>query len=168
MNEEETYKKETKKELFFEIIRFLIVGGTATIVDYLIYYLFREVLLPARLLSGNTFWDLISLILATAFGFIGGLIVNWVLSIHFVFKHVKDKEASRSKKSFLIFTLIGLIGLGITELGMSFGVPLLPDIVLFSYSTLFNLPLKEWLMKCIMTCIVLIWNYVGRKIFVFK
>lgn len=165
---ENQYHKETKKELFFEIIRFLIVGGTATIIDYAIFYLFREVLLPARLIENNGVWDIFSIIIATALGFTGGLIVNWLLSISFVFKNVKDKKASRSKKSFIIFTLIGLIGLGITELGMLLGVNLLPDFAIFGMDKLFNLAMKEWVMKVIMTIIVLVWNYVGRKLFVFK
>ena len=37
---EETEKKQSAKSLFWEIVRFLIVGGTATPVDYLISYLF--------------------------------------------------------------------------------------------------------------------------------
>ena len=40
---EETQKiSQTKKQLFWEIVRFLIVGGTATAVDYLVFYLFRQ------------------------------------------------------------------------------------------------------------------------------
>ena len=30
--------KQSKKDIFFEIIRFLIVGGIATIVDYIVFY----------------------------------------------------------------------------------------------------------------------------------
>lgn len=162
--------RETKKELLFEIIRFLIVGGTATIFDYAVFYLFRQIILPPSLSSVNFIfsWDNWSLIIATALGFVVGLIVNWLLSISFVFKHVKDKKASRSKKSFLIFTIIGVLGLIITEVGVYLGVNLLPDITLFGTTTFINLPIKEWIAKCVMTCIVLVWNYVGRKIFVFK
>lgn len=154
--------KQTKKELFWEIFRFLLVGGTATVFDYAVAYLFYQWILPASVV-GNV-W---SLIISTAFGFGVGLTVNWILSVHFVFRQVKDKKQSSSKKSFLIFTIIGLIGLGITEIGM-FAVNVLPTITLFSSPTFLGAEWKWWIMKCVMTCIVLVWNYIGRKIFVFK
>lgn len=159
-------EKQTNKQLFWEIFRFLIVGATATLVDYAVFYLFRQWLLPARLISGGV-WNTASLIIATAFGFCTGLVVNWILSVKFVFRHVKDEEEAHSKKSFFIFTLIGLIGLGITELGVVLLVHIFPEITLFGV-TQFLLPWKEWLAKAIMTCIVLVFNYVGRKVFVFK
>lgn len=164
--EEKKVFGQTKKQLFWEIFRFLLVGGTATVVDYLIFYVFRDLLLPASLIGGKT-WDVCSLIIATAFGFCAGLLVNWILSVKFVFRAVKNKEEAHSTKGFLIFTVIGLIGLGITELGVVLLVLIFPEITLFGV-TQFLLPWEEWLAKIIMTCIVLVFNYVGRKIFVFK
>ena len=155
--------KQTKKQLFWEIFRFLLVGGTATVADYAVAYIFYHWLLPARLI-GETF----SLILSTAFGFCAGLMVNWLLSITFVFKQVSDEKQSRSKKSFAIFTIIGVIGLGITQLGMFLGVNFLPEITLFSSTTFLGESWTWWISKVIMTCLVLVWNYVGRKLLVFK
>ncbi len=155
--------KQTKKQLFWEIFRFLLVGGTATIADYAVAYIFYHWLLPPRLI-GETF----SLILSTAFGFCAGLTVNWLLSITFVFKQVSDEKQSRSKKSFAIFTIIGVIGLGITQLGMFLGVNFLPEITLFSSTTFLGESWTWWISKVIMTCLVLVWNYVGRKLLVFK
>ena len=166
MEKEQTTSK--KKELLFEILRFLIVGGTATIVDYIVYYLFRQIILPPSLIANNQMWDSASLIIATALGFTVGLIVNWVLSVKFVFQNVTDKKKSSSATSFVKFTVIGLIGLGITEVGMYIGVSLLPEIEIFGISSLFNLSLKEWFMKCLMTCIVLVFNYIARKKLIFK
>ena len=166
MSEEKTLFGQTKRELFWEIFRFLLVGGTATVVDYAVFYLFRQWLLPATLLDGNT-WNVISLVIATAFGFCVGLLVNWILSVKFVFRAAKNKVEVHSTKGFAIFSIIGLIGLGITELGMLLLVHIFPTITLFGV-TEFLLPWKEWLAKAIMTCIVLVFNYVGRKIFVFK
>ena len=165
MSEEKTLFGQTKRELFWEIFRLLLVGGTATVVDYAVFYLFRQWLLPATL--GGSAWNVISLIIATAFGFCTGLVVNWILSVKFVFRAVKNKEEAHSKKGFAIFSIIGLIGLGITELGMLLLVHIFPTITLFGV-TKFLLPWEEWLAKVIMTCIVLVFNYVGRKIFVFK
>ena len=166
MTEEKTLFGQTKKELFWEIFRFLLVGGTATVVDYAVFYLFRQWLLPAGLIEGGT-WNVVSLIIATAFGFCAGLLVNWILSVKFVFRAVKNKEEAHSKKGFAVFTIIGVIGLGITELGVVLLVHIVPEITLFGM-TGFLLPWNEWLAKIVMTCIVLVFNYVGRKIFVFK
>jgi putative flippase GtrA len=154
--------KQTKQQLFWEIFRFLLVGGIATIADYATFYLFRNWLLPAGLVG-----NIASLILATAFGFVVGLLVNWVLSIRFVYRQVRNEEESRSKKSFVIFTIIGVIGLALTELGVLLLVHLLPEITLLGV-TEFLLPWDEWIAKVVMTCIVLVFNYVGRKLFVFK
>lgn len=155
--------KQSGKALFFEIVRFLIVGGTATVVDYALAYLFYCWLLPPSAIGATP-----SLILSTAVGFCAGLVVNWVLSVLFVFRDVKDKKKSRSGKSFAVFSLIGVIGLAITELGMHFGVSLLPEIVLFGSPSFLSASWTWWIAKVSMTCIVLVWNYVGRKLFVFR
>lgn len=157
---------QTKKELFWEIFRFLLVGGTATIVDYFIFWLFDGLLFP--LISTSAWWVTVSLILATALGFCAGLIVNWLLSVSFVFRQVKNKEEVKSQKSFLIFTVIGVIGLLITEIGVVALVALLPEFPLFGVTELLGTTWAKWTAKIIMTCIVLVWNYVGRKLFVFK
>ena len=157
---------QTKKELFWEIFRFLLVGGTATVVDYFIFWLFDGLLFP--LISASAWWVTASRILATARGFCAGLIVNWLLSVSFVFRQVKNKEEVKSQKSFLIFTIIGVIGLLITEIGVVALVALLPEFPLFGVTELLGTTWAKWTAKIIMTCIVLVWNYVGRKLFVFK
>lgn len=156
---------QTKKQLFWEIFRFLLVGGTATLVDYFVFWIFDGLLFP--LFMPQT-WHWFSLVLATALGFCVGLIVNWILSVTFVFKHVKDEKEAKSKKSFTIFTIIGVIGLGITELGILLLVAVFPEITIFGVQALFGTAWEKWIAKVIMTCIVLVWNYLGRKIFVFK
>ena len=155
-------EKQTKKELFWEIFRFLLVGGGATVVDWAIAYLFYAWLLPPALVG-----DVCALILSTALGFCFGLIVNWVLSVSFVFRKVKGEQSVKSKKSFLTFTAIGVIGLLISEAGMLL-VPVLPSITLFGSALFLGTEWIWWLMKGVMTCIVLVWNYIGRKLLVFK
>ena len=166
--EEQISLKQSKKDLFWEIFRFLLVGGTATVVDYLVYFVFRRWILSPTYFSGAPAWDTVSLLLSIAIGFTVGLIVNWILSVKFVFRAVKNKEEAKSKKSFLLFTLIGLIGLAITELGVLLLVFIFPEINLFGVVSFLGLPWEEWIAKVIMTCLVLVWNYLGRKIFIFK
>ncbi len=163
---EEGREKQTKKQLFMEILRFLLVGGLATLTDYLLFWLFDGVLFP--LISAKAWWQTTSLVLATAIGFSVGLIVNWLLSVKFVFQEVKNEEKARSKKSFLLFTLIGVIGLIITEVGVLLLVKYLPTITLFGRTAIFGTSWVKWLAKATMTLVVLVWNYLGRKIFIFR
>ena len=154
--------KQTKKQLFWEIFRFLLVGGTATLVDWLISYLFYTWLLPPNLIGG-----IASLLLSTVLGFTVGLFVNWILSVNFVFQQVENKEQVKTKKSFLTFTVIGIIGLVINSLGMLL-VPLFPMLMFFGSPTFLGTEWAWWIMKTLMTAIVLVWNYIGRKLFIFK
>ena len=159
--------KQTKKQLFWEIVRFLLVGGTATIVDYIVFWLFDGVLFPLLPMQG-TIEQTIYLVLATALGFGVGLLVNWVLSVRVVFLAVQDEERARSKKSFAIFAGIGIIGLLLTEIGVVLLVAILPEITLFGSAAFLNTAWKKWLAKVVMTALVLAWNYVGRKLFIFR
>ena len=59
--------------------------------------------------------------------------------------------------SMLVFTLVGIIGLVLTEIGMQIGV-----------AWLGSQPLMLLIAKVVVTFVVLIWNYLGRKIFIFK
>ena len=133
------------KPLLFEFIRYLIVGGSAFLVDFGVLVLFNTIL--PELLGYRLY-------IATAFGFIAGLIFNYIFSILFVFKSARDKKTGRSLGAFMLFTLIGVVGLGLTELGMYVGTELLH--------------IHYMLVKIIVTVIVLMWNYLGRKFFVFK
>ncbi len=165
--EDNVYIKQTKKELFWEIFRFLLVGGTATVFDYFVFWLLDGVLLPKIPLNGEV-WTTIALWIATAAGFIVGMLVNWILSISFVFRAVRNKEEATSAKSFWVFVIISVIGLALTLLGVWLLTKAIPTFELFGKTDFFGTTWSKWVAKMIMTCIVLVWNYIGRKIFIFK
>ena len=76
----------------------------------------------------------------------------------FVFTNEKQKEKNKKKsKTFIIFAIVGVIGLGLTELLMHLGMMFVS---------------KEGFWYIVLSCfvkgIVLLWNYAGRKIFVYK
>ncbi len=140
-----------------EIIRFLIIGGLATVFDFLAMgitlYCFAPSLYPhfynVWIGGGNP--STIATIIGTSIGFIVGLIFNYIFSIIFVFQ---DKGNSKSTKGFILFTLLSLGGLLIHIIGMYFGYNILG--------------INEWLLKIFFTIVVLIYNYITRKIFIFK
>ena len=45
-------RTQTKEQLFWEVFRFLLVGGTATVADYLVFWLFDGWILPLLPFSG--------------------------------------------------------------------------------------------------------------------
>lgn len=141
-----TERAQRLKKLFFEFFRYAVVGGISFLADTGTLYVCREWIFRAKTDA--------ELLLCTALGFLVGLTLNYLLSVFFVFRKSENRNNGRTPRGFLIFSLIGLIGLGLTELGMYVGKVLLHGHYL--------------LIKIIVSGIVLIWNYAGRKIFVFE
>jgi len=143
-------KEQSAKNLIFEFLRYSVVGGVAFLFDAGTLALFREIIFKG---DGSEAVMAISV----AAGFITGLVVNYLLSLAFVFRRAEQQIKGRTVKAFLLFAIIGLVGLGLTELGMYFGVKIVGSAG-FWYL----------LVKCFVAAVVLVWNYIGRKLFVFK
>ncbi len=132
------------KNLITQFVRYTIVGGIAFIVDFLTLSIIYKILLY------NFHYGLF---LGTAAGFIVGTIVNYCISRRFVF----SKDTSRIKNiffEFLIYTIIGILGLLLTEVGMYIGV----EVFLFNYA----------ITKILVAGVVLLWNFLVRRFLVFK
>jgi putative flippase GtrA len=149
----------TKYPQLFEIIRFLIVGGLATIIDFLVTGITIYLVSPAS--YDNNFLNIIggdhdvstwTNVLGTGLGFIAGLLFNYFLSIIFVFVNGNTTYA-KTKKGFIMFSLFSAVGFFIHTLGM----------------WLFNgvLGVNLWIVKIVLTIVVLIFNYWTRKKFIF-
>lgn len=150
--------KQNKKELSLEILRFLIVGGLATLVDYLVTWVFKNYI--CQNLEVN-----LAVFIYTAAGFTAGLFTNWFLQ-KFVYRYI-TKDQQRSMFVFFKFVVLSLIGFGITWLGMRLSEPIHAK-VLFDFWFLHDIQLWFWVFKVVLTIIVLIINYIGRKLFVFN
>lgn len=142
---------------FCEIVRFLIVGGIATVVDMLVMgvvlYAFQPSLYPAfyNVFYGGGEPKTVATVVGTGCGFVAGLLVNYILAVLFVFDH---KGKSKSVGGFLLFTLLSAVGLGIHLLGMYLGY------------TVFGI--NEWIVKAVLTLVVLVYNYVSKRLLLFK
>ena len=139
-----------------EIIRFLIVGGLATLLDMfvmgLILYAFDPALYPKfyNVWIGGSDPTTAATVVGTCCGFIAGLIINYVLSIIFVFN---NKGKSKTIMGFAVFAGLSAIGLAIHTGGMYVGYTLLG--------------INEWIVKIVLTVIVLIYNYISKRLILF-
>ena len=134
-----------KIKLLLEFMRYCVVGGLAFVADFATLVLAQELLLK------QFAWGVY---VATVCGFVVGLAVNYAFSLWFVFTDKQDRGKGRSVGAFLVFGIIGLMGLGWTELGMWLGIELL-----------------DWnymIVKVLVTGAVLVWNYLGRKLLIFN
>ena len=124
--------------LVIQFLRYVVVGGIAFLFDFGFLYLFTGIMNIHYLVSA-------------ALAFLIGLTVNYLLSIFWVF----DKRTMENQMAeFLIFAVIGLVGLGLNEGFMWFFTGLIG--LYFMYS------------KLISTFFVLIWNFSARKLFLFR
>lgn len=141
-------------------MRFGLVGVTCFLVDYLIGIIVLNVMLC---LGGEEIFQLASMA-GSALGFIISVIVNYVLSFKFVFAR---KEDMNRKAEFVIFVMLSVFGLGINQLIIWVCVgPIYTNVVwikqLLNYNFAFTVA------KVFATGIVMIYNFVTRKIFLEK
>lgn len=122
---------------FIQLFRYSFVGGFAFVVDFCLLYVLTEFVHLHYLASA-------------AIAFLAGLMVNYVLSKLWVF--TKSSYKSRVAE-FLVFALIGVIGLGFTELLMW----VFTDLVGAHYIV----------SKLFTTVLVYFWNFFARKIIIF-
>ena len=151
-----------KKNLIKEILRYLVAGGSAFVFDLLTKTLFHSFILPADMGTCSVlgFENEVRVTLATVAGFIVGLIVNYLISVFFVFTTEQQKERGKGVKAFLIYLAVSLVGLlvniGVTQLGCTLLSVGKENTVMFMF------------VSCVAAGVALIWNYIGRKIFVYK
>lgn len=139
--------------LFWEIFRFALVGLVASVFDFL-----TTRLLQFGAFKGNTAGYVTGL--STAGGFIIGVIINYLRSTYRVYKATKSNFSKSivGKVYFLGLAVIGLfIGIGLQYFFYDF-LNLSKGITTFSYPVCFVLR----------TLIVMVFNYVTRKIFIYR
>jgi putative flippase GtrA len=130
-------KQETERTII-QLFRYVFVGGAAFIVDF------------GSLFVLTDFFGVYYLVSA-AIAFILGLIVNYMLSISWVFN---NRKLDSSTLEFGVFSLIGIVGLGLNEVFIWFFTAEVGFYYLIS--------------KIISAIIVLFWNFFARKYVLFK
>lgn len=134
------------KSLFYEFCRYLVVGGGAFIVDFGTLFVCKEYLIPN--------WNGYGLYVSSTIAFVLGIIFNYIFSLIFVFRVNSENKQGKTIKDILIFVVVGIVGLVLTDFGMFLGTGLLK--------------VNYLIVKIIVTGAVLIWNYGARKILIFN
>lgn len=111
---------------------------------------FTAFLIDAGLLYILTDFLHIHYLISSVISFTVSLIYNYILSIFWVF----DVKKKQTYKEVLLFTILSVIGLGINQLVMYVGVDFLN--------------IYYMLCKIMATIIVMIYNFITRKIFIEK
>ncbi|MDR2083672.1 MAG: GtrA family protein [Bacteroidales bacterium] len=129
---------EKTDNILIQLFRYTFVGGTAFLVDFGLLFFLKEI-------CGLHY------ILSATISFIFGLIVNYVISVYWVFT---NKGNYNRKTEFLYFAIIGIIGLGFNDLFM----------------WLFTDKFKIYylLSKIISAVLVYLWNFFARRYFLFN
>lgn len=123
------------KKLINQLIKFGIVGGIAFVIDYGLLYICTE-------------WFGIYYFISAIISFSISVIFNYVASVLWVFDVDKNKSKT---KNFIIFIVLSIVGLGINQIIMWYGVEILH--------------MYYMIVKLVATVTVMIFNFITRKIF---
>lgn len=123
------------KKLVAQIMKFGVVGVIAFVIDYGLLVFLTEVFHIDYLISATI-------------SFTVSVIFNYIASMRFVFSH---KEGMSRRKEFIIFVALSVCGL------------LINDAIMWAGVELINVDYR--ITKLIATFIVMVWNFITRKIF---
>lgn len=131
---------------FMKIILYLCVGGSAALVEWVLFYLFITYALPGIGLGVTAV-----MMLATALAFSLSTLYHYFLGNILVFD--SGSRYKRGKELSLVF-LVSIMGLVFNLLLMYVFVSMLMWQPMFS--------------KVLTSCIVVVWNYLSRKKWIFR
>lgn len=123
--------------VYVQLFRYLLSGGTAFLMDVGLMILLKEVF-------G------VHYLTASIIGFIVGLIFTYILSIRWIFD---ERRLANKWNELVVFALIGVVGIGLTW----FFMKLFTSILLLYY--VFS--------KVLTTVIVSLWNFGAKKLILF-
>ena len=140
------------KKLFAQIIKFGAVGFLCFFIDYAIMVGLTELVgIPSLISSGCSYTI--------------STIVNYILSVTIVFD--ADKGANKAVQ-FIVFVVLSLIGLGINQLCMWEGTAWLESLMEQSQALASYSQYAYMVVKIFATAIVMVYNFITRKIFIEK
>lgn len=123
------------KKILYQIVKFGGVGALCFLIDFAVLFVLTDL-------------AQINVLISSAIAFTVSVIANYYLSVKFVFAVDEKKSKARN---FILFVVFSVIGLLLTELLMHLGV----NVLVWNYM----------LVKILATGIVMVFNFVTRKLF---
>lgn len=123
------------KKLIAQIMKFGIIGVIAFAIDYGLLIFLTEAFGIEYLVSATI-------------SFTVSVVFNYVASMRYVFAH---KEGMSRRREFIVFVVLSAVGLGINNVCLWAGT----DLMGVDYR----------LSKIAVTAIVMVWNFITRKLF---
>ncbi len=136
--------KDSMKGNIKQFISYFFVGGVAAIVEWIMFFLFANVMT-------------LNYILSTVLAFIFSTTTNWILGRVFTFKNSTSYKNNVGKEAFAVF-LVSAIGL------------LFNMFLMYIFVTVmgFDSVIGKTASKIAATGIVFIWNFLIRKLVVYR
>ena len=127
-----------------QFISYFFVGGVAAIVEWVMFFIFANVLQ-------------INYFVSTVIAFIFSTTANWILGRITTFKDNNTYKDNKAKEAFLVFI--------VSAIGLLFNL-----ILMYLFVTVmgFDSSLGKTLSKIAATGIVFIWNFLIRKLVIYK
>ncbi len=127
-----------------QFISYFFVGGVAAIVEWVMFFIFANVLQ-------------INYFVSTVIAFIFSTTANWILGRIPTFKDNNTYKDKKAKEAFLVFV--------VSAIGLLFNL-----ILMYLFVTVmgFDSSLGKTLSKIAATGIVFIWNFLIRKLVIYK
>lgn len=127
-----------------QFISYFFVGGVAAIVEWVMFFIFANVLQ-------------INYFVSTVIAFIFSTTANWILGRITTFKDNNMYKDKKAKEAFLVFV--------VSAIGLLFNL-----ILMYLFVTVmgFDSSLGKTLSKIAATGIVFIWNFLIRKLVIYK
>ena len=127
-----------------QFISYFFVGGVAAIVEWVMFFIFANVLQ-------------INYFVSTVIAFIFSTTANWILGRITTFKDNNTYKDKKAKEAFLVFI--------VSAIGLLFNL-----ILMYLFVTVmgFDSSLGKTLIKIAATGIVFIWNFLIRKLVIYK
>lgn len=139
------------EKLIAQIMKFFVVGGLSFVVDFVVYAVLCNVLHVHYIIAGIA-------------GFSISVIFNYLLSMKFVFVSRDDMPKD---KEFVIFVVLSLIGMGLNSLILYLCID-----IMYAYwmwlKGILDIETMNLFAKIVATAIVMVYNFITRKIFLEK
>lgn len=136
------------KKIIEQFLKFVVVGGISFLVDFTVYTIMCNVMH-------------IHYIIAGVLGFTVSVVVNYILSMRYVFL---SKDDMRKDKEFFIFVVLSLMGMFLNTILLYLCIDILYSNLGY-LKQLLSIERMNIVAKVFATGVVMVFNFITRKIF---